>query len=260
MSIITLTTDFGTRDGYVGAMKGKILSINKNAHIIDITHEIAPQNVEAAAWALLRSTPVFPKKSIHIAVVDPEVGSVRNPLLLQLNHQIYIGPDNGIFTLLLDRFGSGKLYQISKSTLHWESHQSFDGLALFAPVAAHISLGLPLKRMGREIQSCVRLSLPIPETTNKIISGIIILFDNFGNAITNISENDLVLSSISSPKITWNQQESHLSTHYSEKQNEPFGALINSDGRLELFVKNRSFQKIFSARISSFVTVSSSLS
>jgi len=182
---ITLLTDFGCADYFVGAMKGVILSINPHAAIVDITHEIPPQDVAAGAFTLLAAYDVFPAGTIHVAVVDPGVGSARRPIVVSAADQFFVGPDNGIFTYIYDRDPSFAAFHIN-NTKHFRQPVSttFHGRDIFAPVAAQLSNEVRLESLGSLITDPVRLPIPLkPEGPNARIIHI----DRFGNLITNVT-------------------------------------------------------------------------
>ncbi len=257
MSIITLTTDFGTQDGYLGAMKGRILSLCPQATIVDISHEIEPQAILAAAWCLVRSTPNFPSGSIHVAVIDPGVGSQRRPLLLKSNDRWYVGPDNGIFSKIVRRYSSQVIYEIHRETERWQAHASFDGLALFAPVAASLANGVALEKLGLEIDEITTFPELVPEKNQNNLRGKIIMFDRFGNAITNIGSNDLETPKEELCVITASQQCFKYVTSYQAGAKETALALINSDGLLELSVYGTSAREKLDLKIGNEVVVES---
>ena len=254
MAIITLTTDFGTQDGYVGAMKGRILSMCPSATIIDISHDIEPQNIRQAAWTLVRSSPYFPTKTIHVAVIDPGVGSDRRPLLLKSLNQWYVGPDNGIFTEIFRQFGSQEIYELHRSTEWWQSHSSFDGLALFAPAAACLASGVTLDKLGTAVSTINTIPPLEPVIEKNCLKGQIILFDRFGNAITNIHQDRLKTLGKKQLSVICNNQPLKLVDHYEAC--EPGGsAIINSDQLLEIAVFSRSAREILKLSVEDMVTV-----
>jgi len=254
VSIITLTTDFGTQDGYVGAMKGRILSLCPNARIVDITHDIEPQNILQAAWSLIRSTPHFPGDSIHVAVIDPGVGSVRRPVMLKANDQWYIGPDNGIFSEIFRRFGSQSIYEIYRKTEWWEAHTSFDGLVLFAPTAACFANGISLNKLGTPIENLNIAPQINPQVEKESIKGQIVMFDRFGNAITNIHQTHLESLPPKEYKIHCHQFTLDLVTHYEEADTAGC-AIINSDQLLELSVFHGSAKDNLELKVGDTVTI-----
>ncbi|HEU5459541.1 MAG TPA: SAM-dependent chlorinase/fluorinase, partial [Pyrinomonadaceae bacterium] len=180
VSIISLITDFGTADYFVGAVKGAILSVNPAAVIADITHEIPPQDVEAAAFTLLAAYPTFPPETIHVAVVDPGVGSTRRPIIVRAGRSLFVGPDNGLFTYIYDREPAHETFHITAEKYFRTSPSTtFHGRDIFAPVAAALSKGVKPEAFGPLITDEVRL--PNAPTTR------IIHIDRFGNCITNIT-------------------------------------------------------------------------
>lgn len=188
-NLITLLTDFGDRDVYVGVMKGVITQIAPQAKIIDLTHQIPPQNLLAARFALINAYPYFPAKTIHVAVIDPGVGSSRRGIALKLNRGYLICPDNGLGSGILD---SAIAAVELNNPAYWrvsDPSQTFHGRDIFAPVAAHLAQGVPLAQLGSAIklESLVRLDLPTVESLNqREIEGCIQDIDRFGNLITNI--------------------------------------------------------------------------
>ncbi len=206
--LITLTTDFGTRDGYVAAMKGVILGICPRATIVDVSHDIEPQDVAQAALVLSSASPYFPAHAIHVAVVDPGVGSDRQPLLLTAERGRYVGPDNGIFTYVLAECGlmapdepggnetvpvrAGLPRGCAAFTLDrpefWRHpvSRTFHGRDLFAPVAAHLALGTSPEDLGVETDHLDVLPLPRPREGAGRVDGNVIYVDHFGNLVTNI--------------------------------------------------------------------------
>jgi S-adenosylmethionine hydrolase len=181
LPVITLLTDFGTADYYVGAVKGAILSVNPAAVIVDITHEIPPQDVAAGAFTLLAAYKTFPAGTIHVAVVDPGVGSTRRPIIVSANEQFFVGPDNGLFTYIYDRESSHRTFHVTSDRFfRREVSTTFHGRDVFAPVAAALSKGIEVEEFGAEIDDEVRL--PSLETPPRIIH-----IDRFGNCVTNIT-------------------------------------------------------------------------
>jgi S-adenosyl-L-methionine hydrolase (adenosine-forming) len=195
MSIITLLTDFGTNDEYVGVMKGVILSVNPAARIVDISHAIDPQDILQAAFLFDAAWPYFPKGTVHVLVVDPGVGSRRAMVALKKRGHTFIAPDNGVLTPILDTDGIDEAFRIENRALFLKPvSNTFHGRDIFAPVSAHLSSGLAVKALGCRIdhRSLVRLSAPIPaQNLPDEISGVVISVDRFGNMITNIHETRL---------------------------------------------------------------------
>ncbi len=189
--LITLTTDFGLEGEYVGALKGVIVSVNPACRIIDITHRIAPQNILQAAFVLKGVYRYYPQGTIHLAVVDPGVGTRRKPVIIKKDGHIFVGPDNGIFTLILKGKGKSEGVEITAEKYFLTPLSStFHGRDLFAPVAAHLSRGEDLKNFGPRLKDFVRIEWPHPEMKRGRISGKILWADGFGNLITNIDRNE----------------------------------------------------------------------
>ena len=254
VAIITLTTDFGTRDGYVGAMKGRILTICPEARIIDITHDIDPQEVQQAAWALVRSTPNFPAGTIHVAVIDPGVGSDRRSILMQSNRHWYIGPDNGIFTEIFKKFGYQAIYELHRDTRWRQAHSSFDGLALFSPAAASLAKGIPPENLGIPADALMTNPTTEPVVGKNSIKGQIVMFDRFGNAITNIHQNHLQELSKKQLSVTCNQHSLKLVSHYQAGDVNGL-AIINSDQLLEISVFSQSAKEKLNLNIGDKISV-----
>ena len=192
--IITLTTDFGTSDTYVGIMKGVILSINPNVQIVDLTHAIPPQDIYEAAFSIYTAHSYFQKGTIHVIVVDPGVGSDRQAIVSRTDSAFFVCPDNGVLSYLLQNIGNegGQLMDSvaiqNRAYYLPEVSNTFHGRDIFAPVAAHLSLGVSLEDIGPPVQTLVQLPIQVPELTDGVLTGQIVKIDRFGNAITNISE------------------------------------------------------------------------
>ncbi|MBW2603729.1 MAG: SAM-dependent chlorinase/fluorinase [Deltaproteobacteria bacterium] len=195
MSIITLLTDFGTKDAYVGIMKGVILSINPSAVVVDVCHYIDPQDWVEAAYLIKSSYRYFPKGTVHIIVVDPGVGGDRSIVAVELSGHIFLAPDNGVLTLLIDEGETGAMVRVENTRYFLNSiSRTFHGRDIFAPVGSHISKGVPIEKLGPHLdkQDLIRLGIPKPYISNKgELIGTIISIDRFGNCISNINENCL---------------------------------------------------------------------
>jgi S-adenosyl-L-methionine hydrolase (adenosine-forming) len=187
--IITLLTDFGSEDYFVGAMKGVILTRSPTSVLVDITHAIPPQNVRAAAFTLSRAYSYFPAGSIHLAVVDPGVGSDRRPVLIEAAAHLFIGPDNGLFTPVLEQVTKARVRHLT-NTAYFLPHRSstFHGRDVFAPVAAALAEGVPPEDFGPTIQDPVRFEMARSESrADGSMLGRIIHIDHFGNCVTNLA-------------------------------------------------------------------------
>ena len=191
--IITLLTDFGTQDYFVGAMKGVILSANPAAQIVDLTHDIPPQDIHAGAFNLLAVYRDFPRGTIHVAVVDPGVGSNRLPILIECADQLFVGPDNGIFSWICEREGDWRAHHLTNEKFfRHPTSKTFHGRDVFAPVAAALANGASPEEVGPVIDTIVELESLNPITTHDgKIEGRIIHVDRFGNCITNLTSEHL---------------------------------------------------------------------
>jgi S-adenosylmethionine hydrolase len=196
MTIITLLTDFGLKDGYVGVMKGVIWGIAPQVQIADITHQIHPQNVPEGALALGRVAPYFPAGTIHTAVVDPGVGTQRRPIAARLGEQFFVGPDNGLCTVLVEQARQSEaevqFIQLDQPQ-YWlqEISKVFHGRDIFSPAAAHLANGVPLAELGSPLQDPHLLEFPQPQRVRAGWRGQVILVDNFGNLSTNLTHQHL---------------------------------------------------------------------
>lgn len=190
--IITLTTDFGLKDGYVAAMKGVILGICPEARIVDVTHLIPPQDIPAAAYVLESIRQAFPPETIHIVVVDPGVGTERKGIVVRVEDQVLVGPDNGLFSLALRSWvGVEAFYLEVRDYWRPEVSRTFHGRDVFAPVAAHCACGVPLERLGpAAVPEVSPWSVPVKEGPD-LLRGEVIAVDHFGNCVSNITAVDL---------------------------------------------------------------------
>lgn len=243
MSLITLLTDFGLEDNYVGVMKGVIKKINSEVSLIDITHNIPPQNIIAGRFMLMNSIPYFPDQTIHIVVVDPGVGSQRRGLIIKFEKGYIITPDNGLISGIFEEDQLLEIIEI-KNTKYWLTSSpsfTFHGRDIFAPVGAYLSKGIPLKNFGNpiDIASLIKLNFPDYQETNQGIIGYIQYIDHFGNLITNIPEKSiknkswiLLIKNIKIPR---------KNTYNNSKIGEVI-SLIGSHGFLEIAVNQGNAQ------------------
>lgn len=241
--MITLLTDFGAEDGYVGAMKGVILSINPRAAIIDISHQIPPQDIMAGAFVLSQAAPFFPKGTIHMAIVDPGVGGKRRPILIRTDRYFFVGPDNGIFDIALQRENiKQKIHLTSRKYFLGYISSTFHGRDIFSPVAAYLSLGIDPALFGKNIKRAAKLDFKKPVARDGKITGRIIHIDRFGNLITNIDERLLKMVFKNRPfkaKVSGAIIKKNLLSYAYAKENEAV-SLIGSSGLLEISVKEKS--------------------
>lgn len=195
MRIITLTTDFGSTDGYVGIVKGVILSISPHARLVDVSHEIASWDLRSAAWVIDNASQYFPEGTIHLCVVDPKVGSEQNSIVLTDGREYWVAPDNGILSLVLSRHKEFRAIKLTNRQFWRQSvSTSFHARDLYGPICAHLSEGVHLDLLGEDIHvdTLVRLPSPQFEKVGTKITGTIVYVDKFGNLITNIPAADLV--------------------------------------------------------------------
>ena len=259
---IVLTTDFGLNDEYVGVLKGVILSINRQATIIDLSHGIPPQAVGRAADVLFHNFPYFPEGSVHVCVVDPGVGTARRIIVAKACNQMFIGPDNGVFSRILKADPGADVYELSNEDWFLENiSTTFHGRDMMAPAAARLSLGASIEEAGPRIttDSCVTISTTAPLLSEDEIRGEISAIDRFGNLITNI-ETSLLMDFGLVPGLTV-RIKSHLlqfiqGSYGHLPDNQPT-AIINSSGMLELCVKNDNAATILEVGIGEKVVVKS---
>jgi len=196
MSIISIITDFGIKDGNVGVMHGVILGIAPDTKIVDLSHVVQPQNVREAGYILYRSATYFPKGTVHMVVTDPGVGTARRPMAARIGDWFYVGPDNGIITMFLERAKQNgwphEFVHLNKSE-YWLPVVShiFHGRDIFSPCAAHLARGVPMSELGTPFTDPILLPLPRPEKTKNGWKGEIVEIDHFGNAASNIRMDDL---------------------------------------------------------------------
>lgn len=189
--IITLTTDFGAQDHFVGVMKGVILSIAPDAEIVDITHEIQPQQVAEAAFTIAEAYRWFPKKTVHVVVVDPGVGTLRRPLLVEGGGHRFVGPDNGIFSMVMEREKCTARELTSERYFLQPVSQTFHGRDVFSPVAAHLAKGVPAARFGKRVADALRSDFArVHALSKRCWAASVLKVDRFGNLITSLPVKD----------------------------------------------------------------------
>jgi len=257
--LITLTTDFGMRDGNVGVMKGVIYGINPRAKIVDLSHEIEPQNIAQAAFVLSRHYRYFPQGTIHLVVVDPGVGSERRALIVQTAQAFFVAPDNGLLTYVVHdaRRLSADLHIIDISNPRfWLPHISpvFHGRDIFAPVAAHLSLGVSILAFGEEVNDLVTFPLPQVEREGGRLKGQVAHIDRFGNLLTNIYRRDLLSWRKIKVKVR-NREIAGLSRTYADGQEGEMIAYIDSSEELAVAMVNGSARDLLGAKVGDEVEV-----
>ncbi|MEK9659005.1 MAG: SAM-dependent chlorinase/fluorinase [Chloroflexota bacterium] len=264
--LITLLTDFGTADAYVGVMKGVILALCPEARLVDLTHQVPPQDVCAGAHLLAEAVPHFPPGTIHLAVVDPGVGTERRPLLVTGPTASFVCPDNGVLSLVLANAGA----QISdgEATLppSWSAHHltnpaywrhpvsaTFHGRDIFAPVAAYLSLGVGPDTLGQRIEPVTAFAPPVPVQEGDALVGEVVRVDRFGNLLTNIPADSLPRGC--DVRVSNRRIGSVLHTYADGTPGTPM-ALVGSDGCLEIAVPQGSAADTLGAGVGGRVRVS----
>jgi S-adenosylmethionine hydrolase len=242
MTIITLTTDFGLRSGFAGIMQGVIYTLVPQVQIVDITHFISPQDIREGAYTLSRAVPFFPKGTVHVYVVDPGVGTRRRPLAARLGDHFFVGPDNGLLTLLIEDAEQNGL-QIEFIRLDrpefWlpKVSRTFHGRDIFSPVAAHLATGVTLQELGTPFSDPVRLELPRPRQTETGWIAHVTSIDTFGNLTT-----DLPISLVPDPSdvlFRFGDAEVHgIADSYGQKQPGDLVAVVDSEEFIELAIVN----------------------
>ncbi len=242
-AIVTLTTDFGSKDSFAASVKGVILKITPQAQIVDISNEINPQDIWEAAYTLKCAYNHFPKGTIHLAVVDPGVGSGRRPIIVVTESYYFVGPDNGLFTPIYQSAERLRVHHITSSHYFLPNPgPTFHGRDIFAPVAGWLAKGIPSGNFGEEITDFTKLNVPVPKVTQNTIDGHVVHIDRFGNIITNILYTDVQQlvgegTDTSAVNITIAGKEvKGLKKFYAEAAPGVPGAIINSSGSLEIFL------------------------
>jgi len=259
MNIVTLITDFGLKDGNVGVMKGVIWGIAPQVQISDLSHLIRPQNVAEAALILLRSAPYFPQGTVHVVVVDPGVGTARRPIAARLEDQYFVGPDNGVITLWLERVesqgGAAQFVHLDRPEF-WLPQVShvFHGRDIFAPAGGHLAAGVPLESLGSLIDDPLRLELPIPMRSEDGWRGEVIHLDHFGNISTNIRQEHLEGDEIATVRLCGVNINGAVRT-FGERPPGELVALIGSTGNLIVSVVNGSAAQRLGAKVGDPVEV-----
>lgn len=260
--VITLTTDFGYDDPFVGVMKGVILRINPDAEIVDLTHGIRPQDIRGAAYTIGINFHYFPDDTLHVVVVDPGVGSQRRPLLVLSDRHYFLGPDNGVFSYI---------YQMEHETLdvvhvtadHYflqKRSPTFQGRDVFAPVAAWWSRGVQMEKFGDQVTDYKKIALPLPLVGPEgEVQGEVIFMDRFGNAITNIRKSDMDMTCSRKKgcpcRVIFRGKEVPLKGFYAEGEKGFLCSVVNSSGFLELFISGGNAGQEGSISVGEQVTV-----
>jgi S-adenosylmethionine hydrolase len=266
MSVITLLSDFGLKDPYVAEMKAVILSINPETRVVDITHEVEKFNIRMGAFVLASATPYFPPHTIHVAVVDPGVGTKRHPILVETKQGFYVGPDNGLLMLAAHKEGIIKVHRIAnpKYMLSRVS-KTFHGRDIFAPAAAHLAGGRSPSDFGPAIQDYVFPEFVKPQARKGEVIGEVLHIDDFGNIVSNISAKDLesagfhegdsLLVGLGSKTLAL-----QFCSAYGEVPDGTALALVGSSDFLEVAVNQRSASRTFKAKVGDSFRISGAAS
>ena len=250
--LVTLTTDFGSRDPYVAEMKAAILSISPEATIVDVTHEIAKFNIRMGAYALASAAPYFPKGTIHVAVVDPGVGTRRRPILIQTQLGFFIGPDNGLLISAAEHQGITSVHEIANTKLMLQRvSNTFHGRDVFAPAAAHLANGVSPDEVGPEVRDIVKPDFTKVTLEKGMLAGEVLHVDDFGNIITNIGEKQVErvrLADIITVELAAKKLELRFCKAYSEVQPQEPLALIGSHNYLEIAINQGNAARKFKVR------------
>jgi len=249
MGIITLTTDFGWQDGYVAAMKGVILSICPSATLVDVTHDIAPQDAWRAAFVLHTAAQTFPPGTVHLSVVDPGVGTERRAVAVQTNRAFFVAPDNGLLSFVLPQGLAYTAVVLSNPAYHRRPvSDTFHGRDIFAPAAAYLHNGVPIGALGAPVPDLVRLPFPRPlAAAGQKIAGEAIYIDHFGNVVSNIRAEDGAWDTFASLRVGRHKVGRFCHT-YGEAAPGELIALIGSSGYLEVAQRDGSAARYLGAK------------
>jgi S-adenosylmethionine hydrolase len=248
--IVTLTTDFGTRDPFVGIMKGVILAGAPAARLVDLTHQVPPQNVIAGAYALASAARWFPARTIHVAVVDPGVGTRRRALLIETADAWFVGPDNGVLSLAVSLRAARRIFDISRSRVRLRpTSRTFHGRDVFAPVAAALAAGADPARLGTPVRTIARLRPPTARRANGRITGEVLWVDGYGNLTTNVGRVELGRTGFRGRRlsITIGAHVVPLRASYGSVRPDRAVAVVNSSDLLEIAVNHGSAAERFEA-------------
>ncbi len=257
--IVTLTTDFGLSDPWVGIMKGVMLSIDSEIRFVEITHDIPPQNIMKAALCLRGIKDSFPKGTVHLVVVDPGVGSARDPIIIKTKRYYYVGPDNGVFTFLDSKVE--KIVKISNNCFFRDNISStFHGRDIFAPTAAKL-FSRAMDDFGQPLKSRDKFRLSEPQIEADVIKGEVTYIDHFGNLFTNVPTETIQQMQKLFPtrsisiEVAGKYLVKGLSRYYQSMENGELGAIINSFDLLELFMRNKNASKSYDICLGDSVAV-----
>ncbi len=245
--IVTLTTDFGTHDVFVGVMKGVILARAPEARIVDLTHAVPPQDVRAGAFLLRAAAPYFPAGTIHVAVVDPGVGGARRALVVATRTALFVAPDNGLVSLAAPAAEVRGTWDVSRSRARLATvSRTFHGRDVFAPVAAALARGVAPRTLGRRVRRIERLAWPRARRVGARTRGEVLWVDAFGNLISNVAERDLPLATFRTHRlsVTIGAHVLPLLETYADVPPGSALALVNSSGLVEIAVNRGSAARV----------------
>jgi len=256
VAVVTLTTDFGLRDPYVAEMKGVILGLAPTVTLVDVTHDIESHDVVGAALVLEAAVPFFPSGTVHLAVVDPGVGTARRGLAVATSDAVFVAPDNGLLTPILAR-GAWRAFELASPELRLPRvSRTFHGRDVFAPAAAHLGGGVPPERFGPRVDDPVLVPWPEVHALGGAVAGAVLHVDRFGNLITSIAAEAVEgLGSVASIHIAGRRLP--LVGTYADLPRGGAGALVGSSNRLEVTVREGSAAAVLKARRGTPVAVSS---
>ncbi|MFQ5735829.1 MAG: S-adenosyl-l-methionine hydroxide adenosyltransferase family protein [Thermodesulfobacteriota bacterium] len=253
--IITFTTDFGLKDPYQGAMKGAVLSVNPGAGLVDISHLVTPGNILEGAFILLESCGYFPRGTIHLAVVDPGVGTERKAVIVETERYLFVGPDNGLLSLAAGREKVRRVIHLTeKPFFREEVSPTFHGRDIFAPVAAQLSLGTNPGAFGLEIDGLAAVEMPRPIKKDGLTTGEVIYVDIFGNLITNIRKEELDGAGMVEVSVNGLVIKGLTDNYAVVGKGEPL-ALVSSSGLLEIAVNSGAASGYFNAGVGTRVVL-----
>ncbi len=254
--MITLTTDFGLKDPYVAEMKGVILTINPDAVIVDVTHGVDKFNIRMGAFMLASAAPYFPKGTVHVAVVDPGVGTDRRAILVQTKRGFFVGPDNGVLMLAAPSQGIEHVYELTNPKLRlFQVSSTFHGRDIFAPAAAHLTKNVEPSEFGAEITDAVTPRFAKVESKNGCLIGEVLHIDDFGNIITNIPQKEVTQAKTIEAKLSNTKLLLPYCATYGETKPQQPLALIGSHGFLEIALNQANAAEKFKAHIGDKIKV-----
>ncbi len=259
--VVALLTDFGLRDHYVGVMKGVILSVNPDARIIDISHEVPSQGILEGYFLLSNTYRYFPRGTVFVAVVDPGVGTDRAIVALQTDRYTFLAPDNGLLGFLQKESRIRRSVRVTQSRYFLEPvSNTFHGRDIFAPVAGHLSKGLALAKLGPKAGRLEQISAPVPRVPREgVILGQVVSIDRFGNIVTNIGTGDLSEAGTVEVKVGKHRIE-RISQSYAEAKKGTLLAIAGSAGTLEISVNKGNASALTGARVGDSIRVRHSTS